>query len=72
MTMHGFALNCNPDLTEFTRIIPCGLDDADVTSLSAELSRDVTVREVIPAVVAALERSLADVRWNPPNPEETA
>ena len=63
VTMHGFALNCNPDLAEFGRIIPCGLDDADVTSLSAELGRDVTISEVRDAAVGFLERSLADVRW---------
>ncbi len=37
VTMHGFALNCNPDLTAFDRIVPCGIPDAGVTSLSAEL-----------------------------------
>jgi lipoyl(octanoyl) transferase len=44
-TMHGFALNCDPDLTWFDRIVPCGIRDAAVTSLSAELGRDVTVAE---------------------------
>jgi lipoyl(octanoyl) transferase len=63
VTMHGFALNCNPDLGEFGRIIPCGLDDADVTSLSAELGREVTISEVRDATVGFLERSLADVVW---------
>jgi len=57
VTMHGFALNCDPDLSWFQRIVPCGIPDADVTSLSAELDRDVTVAEVLPLV----ERSLADV-----------
>lgn len=55
VTMHGFALNCDPDLSWFTRIVPCGIPDADVTSLSAELDRDVTVAEVLPV----LERHLA-------------
>jgi len=50
VTMHGFALNCDPDLTWFDRIVPCGIDDADVTSLSAELGRDVPVTEVLPLV----------------------
>jgi len=50
VTMHGFALNCDPDLTWFDRIVPCGIDDADVTSLSAELGRDVTVAQVLPLV----------------------
>src|SRR5581483_6290608 len=46
VTMHGFALNCDCDLAAFTRIVPCGIADAGVTSLSAELGRDVTVDEV--------------------------
>ena len=48
VTMHGFALNCDPDLTAYDRIVPCGLVDATVTSLSRELGRDVTVGEVLP------------------------
>ena len=47
VTMHGFALNCDPDLSWFSRIVPCGISDADVTSLSTELGRDVTVAEVL-------------------------
>jgi lipoyl(octanoyl) transferase len=50
VTMHGFALNCDPDLSWFSRIVPCGIPDADVTSLSVELRRDVTVAEVLPLV----------------------
>ena len=50
VTLHGFALNCDPDLTWFDRIVPCGIADAGVTSLSKELGRDVTVAEVLPAV----------------------
>ncbi len=64
VTMHGFALNCEPDLAEFNRIVPCGISDADVTSLSAELGRRVTIAEVVPATLAALETALADIRWN--------
>jgi lipoyl(octanoyl) transferase len=58
VTMHGLALNCDADLTAFDRIVPCGIDDADVTSLSAELGRGVTVEEVRPLLADALERHL--------------
>ncbi|UWE08842.1 lipoyl(octanoyl) transferase LipB [Actinacidiphila bryophytorum] len=57
VTMHGFALNCNPDTTWFDRIVPCGIRDAGVTSLSEELGRDVGVAEVLPVV----EKHLAAV-----------
>jgi lipoyl(octanoyl) transferase len=48
VTMHGFALNCNPDLSWFDRIVPCGISDATVTSLTAELGHRVTVADAIP------------------------
>ncbi|WP_413100728.1 lipoyl(octanoyl) transferase LipB [Streptomyces sp. Inha503] len=57
VTMHGFSLNCNPDNTWFDRIVPCGIRDAGVTSLSEELGRDVPIAEVLPVV----ERHLRDV-----------
>ena len=62
VTMHGLEINCNADLDAFGKIIPCGIRDAGVTSLSAELGRDVTVAEVQPlveaAVLAAIEGTL--------------
>jgi len=57
VTMHGFALNCDPDLGWADVIIPCGIVGAGVTSLSNELGRDVTVQEVVPHV----EKHLTDV-----------
>jgi lipoyl(octanoyl) transferase len=57
VTMHGFALNADPDLTAYDRIVPCGIADATVTSLSRELGREVTVDEVLPRV----ERALPDL-----------
>lgn len=50
VTMHGFALNCDNDLAWFDRIVPCGIRDAGVTTLSAELGRDVTVADALPVV----------------------
>ena len=61
VTLHGFALNCDCDLAWFDRIIPCGIADAGVTSLSRELDRDVTVAEALPIV----ERHLATMLGRP-------
>lgn len=61
VSMHGFALNVNPDLSEFNRIIPCGLDDATVTSLAVELDRDINIDVVLPLVEKYLTESLAKV-----------
>jgi lipoyl(octanoyl) transferase len=54
VTMHGFALNCDPDLSAYDRIVPCGIRDAGVTSLSRELGRDVPVQQVLPLLERAL------------------
>jgi lipoyl(octanoyl) transferase len=63
VTMHGFALNCDCDLSWFDRIVPCGIRDATVTTISAESGRHVTVADA----VGVVERQLADVlgatRW---------
>jgi lipoyl(octanoyl) transferase len=59
VTMHGFALNCDCDLTWFDRIVPCGIKDAEVTSLSQELSRDVSVHEALPIVERHVGRIVA-------------
>jgi lipoyl(octanoyl) transferase len=59
VTMHGFALNCDVDLSWYDRFVPCGIADAGVTTLSAELGREVTVAEVLPLVEQHLSDLLA-------------
>ena len=61
VSMHGFALNIEPDLSAYNSIIPCGIDDASVTSLSKELGRNISTDEVLPIVEKHMYESLAKV-----------
>jgi lipoyl(octanoyl) transferase len=58
VTMHGFALNCDNDLAWFDRIVPCGISDASVTTLSAERGRRITVHAVLDPVMNHLAEAL--------------
>ena len=61
VTMHGFALNVSPDLSAFDQIVPCGIDDADVTSMAAELGREISISEVNPVIEKYLIEALGKV-----------
>jgi lipoyl(octanoyl) transferase len=63
VTMHGFALNCDCDLSWFDRIVPCGIRDASVTTLSAEAGRRITVADVLDVVERQLAGVLGASRW---------
>ncbi len=60
-SMHGFALNVNPDLSAFDAIVPCGISDAAVTSMARELNRTITLEEVTPVVEKYLYEALTKV-----------
>lgn len=61
VSMHGFAINVNPDLSYFNRIVACGINDASVSSLAVELNRSVTVDEIFPIVEKHLSEVLMKV-----------
>ncbi|TPG32541.1 lipoyl(octanoyl) transferase LipB [Mycolicibacterium hodleri] len=58
ITLHGFAINCDCDLSAYTSIVPCGISDAGVTSLSVELGRRITVHDVVDGVAQAVQNAL--------------
>ncbi len=70
VTMHGFSLNADVDLGYYERFVPCGIADAGVTTLTAELGRAVTVPEAASAVTPHLVELL---QWEPyvPSPDLT-
>lgn len=79
VTMHGVALNACPDLSAFDRIVPCGIADADVTSLSAELGRTITPLDVVEPMgrllqgaITPLTAAAADAATVPAGPVGTA
>jgi lipoyl(octanoyl) transferase len=70
VTLHGFALNCATDLAWFGAIVPCGLHDRGITSLSELTGRPVTVEEALP-VMAGRFTEVFGRRPMPANPEVT-
>ncbi len=61
VTMHGFALNVNPDMSAFSKIVPCGIPDADVTSMATELGRAIDIAEVTQSVEKRIIKALEGV-----------
>ena len=61
VTMHGFALNVDPEMSAFSKIVPCGLADAGVTSMERELGRAIKVEEVLPLVESTILAALTKV-----------
>ncbi len=67
VTLHGFALNCSTDLSWFDAIVPCGLSDASVTSLTTLAGRTVTVGEMTPHVTRRFAE-VFDLSFEPVRP----
>jgi lipoyl(octanoyl) transferase len=61
VTMHGFALNVSPDLNKFNSIIPCGMPEAETTSMEKELNRTITITEVTPILEKHMVEALSKV-----------
>ncbi|MGF1648202.1 MAG: lipoyl(octanoyl) transferase LipB [Kineosporiaceae bacterium] len=61
VTMHGFSLNCDCDLSWAGAVVPCGITDAGVTSLTAELGRRVSVPDAVGVVRARVVEALTDL-----------
>ncbi|WP_276650988.1 lipoyl(octanoyl) transferase LipB [Corynebacterium vitaeruminis] len=59
VTMHGLALNCDNTLEFYDYVVPCGIADAGVTTMSAQLRRDVSVAEMTAPLLGALDDALA-------------
>jgi lipoyl(octanoyl) transferase len=64
VTMHGFALNCDNDLGWYDRIVPCGIRDASVTTLSAETGRHLAVGDLTGPVEQQLAAVLGAPAWH--------
>jgi lipoyl(octanoyl) transferase len=61
VTMHGFAVNCDNSLAGFGGIIPCGITDAGVTTVSEVVGRDVAPRDILGTIVDVFQREYAEV-----------
>jgi lipoyl(octanoyl) transferase len=62
VTMHGFAINVSPDLSHFDQIIPCGMPEAQTTSMQKELNRTISISEVTPVLQKHMVKALSQVQ----------
>lgn len=65
VTMHGFSFNVDVDLSYYDRFVPCGIADAGVTSLAAELGKPITVRDTAEAIKPHLREILLWQAYTP-------